>query len=627
MQVSEPDSGKATPLVTRREIVPVVAWALVIAALTALPYVWAVERAPMKMQFEGFIWGVDEGNVYLAWMRQAAEGRVLLRNQYTTLPQNPHFFNVFLLALGRITALTGQPPAIIFHAARLVGGVVLLLSIYLFAAFVTRSRAVRWATLCLASLGSGLGWLAAGWAQSRPEYLPPALTPPDYAPPPPHSWQVMPEAVTFLSLLLNPLFVWSMALMCLVLLAAAVTVERRSLSWAALTGGLLLVIGNVHTYDVFVLHAAIVVYSLVMIRLGRADLKRAALQYAIMFSIALPAPVWAWWTAQQDPSYLQKILTQTLSPPPLDLAMGYGLVLALAMVGGVYAIGHRRDHPRLLLPLCWAGVNLPLLYLPVSFQRKLAEGLHIPLCVLAAVGLVMVIAQWLATPPREMQPVHGVLPAGARRRAAARVTGPPASRVALLIAGAVVLTMPSNALFVAGCMDNVATNNRALLSVLQPPMYLSFDEVRALDYLGRHASEDDIVLCSSLTGSYVPTRAPCLVFAGHWAETLHFADAVVFVAKFFTPGRNARVLSGAIETVGATWVIYGPQEALIATSIMREPPDDPAGQFRDATRGVLRPVFTSGDVTVYDVISRPTLPRDRAASGASGLPAPAPAPE
>ena len=36
------------------------------------------------------------------WIRQAAEGRILLRNQYTQ-PQDPHFFNIFLQALGRVT--------------------------------------------------------------------------------------------------------------------------------------------------------------------------------------------------------------------------------------------------------------------------------------------------------------------------------------------------------------------------------------------------------------------------------------------------------------------------------------------------------------------------------------------
>ena len=122
-------------MVTWREMAPVLLWAALVMAATALPYLWAISHAAPDEQFQGFIWGVDEGNVYLAWMRQASEGRVLLRNQYTTLPQHPHFLNVFLLALGRLTAWTGQPPAVIFHAARLLGGIVLLATIYLFAAF------------------------------------------------------------------------------------------------------------------------------------------------------------------------------------------------------------------------------------------------------------------------------------------------------------------------------------------------------------------------------------------------------------------------------------------------------------------------------------------------------------
>lgn len=612
-------------LVSARELLAVLAWALVMAALTAAPYLWAIERAPEGAQFQGFIWGVDDGNVYLSWIRQAAEGRLLLRNQYTTQPQEPHFFNIFIRALGRVTAWTGQHPAVIFHAARLLGVVALLVCIYLLAAMLSARRAVRWAALLLASLGSGLGWLAALMAWSLPDYLPASFRPPDYAPPPPHTWQTMPEAVTFLSMLLNPLFVWSMAVMCLVLIAALMAVERRSAGWAAAAGGLLLLVGNMHTYDVFVLHGTMVVYALVMIRMGRLSWRDAALGYAIILGISVAAPFWAWWAARQDPAYQAKVDTPTLSPPPLDFAMGYGLILLLAIVGGAYAIRHRAEKPRLLLPVCWAGVNALLVYAPVPFQRKLAEGLHIPLCVLAAVALVLVIAPRLARRSAlehsEADPEPGALPAGVRLRATVRPGQPSRTALALLVVLAVVLTMPSNALFVADCLVNVADNNRALLYVLQPPIYLSFDEVRGLQYLARQAEDDDIVLCSSLTGSYVPVRARSLVFAGHWAETLHFPDAVSFIGQYLLPGRSARVLEAATRQVGATWVVYGPQEALLATQMMLaagEPaPEDPAEQFRATTSGFLEEVFTRGEMTVYHVraegASMPPLDHDLAA--------------
>ncbi|MEA3401304.1 MAG: hypothetical protein U9R79_08715 [Armatimonadota bacterium] len=590
-------------LVSGREVAWVIAWALLVVALTAAPYVWAIANAPPGQQFQGFIWGADDGNVYLSWIRQAAEGRRLLRNQYTTLPQSPHFFNIFLQTLGRVAALTGQPPAVIFHAARLAGGLVLLAAIYLLAAFITESVPARWAALCLASLGSGLGWAAALWAEMVPDHLPAPLQPPDFAPPPPQTWQVMPEAVTFLSLLLNPLFVWSMAFMCLVLLAAAAAMERRSLWWAALAGGLLLLLGNMHTYDVFVMHGTIAVYALALVAMKRLRLRDALVRYAIIFVIALPAPAWSWWAAHQDPAYLVKVETKTLSPPPLDFAAAYGLILLLALVGGWWAVRRREDNQRLLLPAAWAVVNAVLLYAPVSFQRKLAEGLHIPLCILAGMALVFVIGPRLTpTPEGDAEPEPGAAPVGARRRAAAGAA-PSSSHLTLLVGLTVVLTLPSNALFVSGCLDNVATNNMELLHVLQPPIYLTFDEVRGIEFLAREAAPEEIVLSSSLTGSHIPARACCLVFAGHWAETLHFSDAVGFVTKLLLPGRSERVLCAAIEETGADYVFYGPREALVARRSMLaaglRPPEDPAAEFRESTRGCLDEVFTRGDVSVY----------------------------
>ncbi|MGC9317563.1 MAG: hypothetical protein ACP5KN_05940 [Armatimonadota bacterium] len=602
-----PESGETTEsrrLVSGREMAWAIAWALVVVALTAAPYLWAIANAPPGEQFQGFIWGVDDGNVYLSWIRQAAEGRRLLRNQYTTLPQDPHFFNIFLQALGRVTALTDQPPAVIFHAARLVGGLVLLPAIYLLAAFITESVAARWAAMCLASLGSGLGWAAALWAEAVPDHLPAPLQPPDFAPPPPQTWQVMPEAVTFLSLLLNPLFVWSMAFICLVLLAAAAAMERRSLWWAALAGGLLLILGNMHTYDVFVLHGTIGTYALALVAMKRLSLRDALIRYAIIFVIALPAPAWAWWAAHQDPAYLAKVETKTLSPRPLEFAAAYGLILLLALIGGWWAVRHREDNQRLLLPVAWAVVNAAVLYAPVSFQRKLAEGLHMPLCILAAIGLVSVIAPRLArSPTGNAEPEPGAAPVGARRRAAARTAMPSPTHLALLIAATVVLTLPSNALFVSGCLHNVATNNMELLYVLQPPIYLTFDEVRAIEFLAREAGPQEVVLSSSLTGSHIPARARCLVFAGHWAETLHFTDAVRFVTRLLVPGRSERVLCAAIRETGADYVFYGPREALVARRTMLaaglEPPEDPAAEFRESTRGCLYEVFARGEVAVY----------------------------
>ena len=46
----------------------------------------------------------------------------------------------------------------------------------------------------------------------------------------------------------------------------------------------------------------------------------------------MPSPVWAWWAANQDPAYMAKVETPTLSPRMLDMAAGYGLILLVLFV-------------------------------------------------------------------------------------------------------------------------------------------------------------------------------------------------------------------------------------------------------------------------------------------------------
>ncbi len=371
-----------------------------------------------------------------------------------------------------------------------------------------------------------------------------------------------------------------MALLCLVFVTALLALERRNIGWAALSGVILLALGNIHTYDVFVAHAALVSYMFILLAGRRISWRRALGTYGVILALSAAAPIWAWYTTRLDPAWLAKINTKTLSPRLIDYAAGYGLVLLLALIGAGWTWRHKLREPKLLFPICWVVANALLIYAPVSFQRKLAEGLHIPLCILAGVGLVMVVARLLAD--------------GNGRR-----------RTGLVIALAVVLALPSNALFVADMMQHTAVNNIDLLRWLQPPTYLSWDEVHAIEYLGEYAEADDVVLSSSLIGSHIPPRAPCKVVAGHWAETLDFGRMVELVGSFLLPGRSQDGRSGLLRYAKADWVYYGSYEALMARQMMLSAdlraPKDPAAQFRHATREILEPVYENDTVTVYRV--------------------------
>ncbi len=567
--------------VSRKEWLLVIGIATGVMVLTLLPYGRAVQMANPGEYFCGFLWGVDEGNVYLAWMRQAAAGQWLLANHYTIAPQNPHFFNIFLILLGRFSGLTGLAPVLVFHLARFLGGIFLLGAFYLLVAELTTNMRIRLTAVAIAVFSSGLGWIV--YLQARMSGLPlgawGSLRPMDVA----YGWQAQPEAVTFLSLLLNPLFVISMGLLCLVFrygLRAA-----RSTGWSSVipSGVLLLILGNVHTYDVVVVYLVLFVWFVFAATQGVMTWRMAAARYAVVALLGLPGPLWTYYTISVDPAYAQKAASPTPSAMPWDYAIGYGLVFLLAVAGAIVIAlwckatsGQTRAKfsRELLFPIVWAALGFGLLYLPVSFQRKLIEGLHLPLCLLAAVALVEV-----------------------HQRLAARVS------FALILLVFLLLTVPSNVLFLADCFDHLSVNNVDLLRYLMPPAYLSQAEKTALSWLAANAPDGAIVLSSSLTGSHIPAHTPCRVVAGHWSETLDFGVMLRLVGYFYWPGQEPAVRRQILQRTGADFVYYGPQEQLLQQGMAA------GGQFKpdapwDPSVGLpeLKLAFVGDGLQIYRVV-------------------------
>lgn len=571
------------------EIRPVLVMAAVVMAVTIVPYAAALFLGAPDQVFGGFIWGVDEGNAYMAWIRQASEGRLLLANQYTTEPQNPHFFNIFFSFCGAVSAAADMPPIMVFRALRVIGGIFMLGSFYWLVSLLTADRWVRRSALGLCALGSGLGWLVV-YAHEAGISL--GLQPIDVG----VWWQVQPEAVTFLSALLNPLFIISMGLMCLVMGYALIALETRSRPAAVLSGALLLILGNVHTYDIFPVHAALGLWIIFGLSTRRYSLKDAATTYATIFLIALPAPLWSYWAANQDPAYMAKALTETKSLGPANYLVGYGLLGVLAAVGLAAALGRpagpgdragrSNQHHLLLFPALWIVAHCIALVLPVSFQRKMIEGLHMPIAMLAGVGVVS-LGRLLT-----------------RRLAQAGQEKLVRKQMAMVVIAAVALTVPSNVVFVAQCMENVRTNNEMLIEVLVPPIYMSGDYADAVGWLADEAQEKEIVLSSSLIGSHIPAHAPCTVYLGHWAETLQFGAKLGDVMNFYAPGEYVD-RAAKVRELGLDYVVYGPYERMLGSA--RHGRDMPPIDLQADTGGVLKPAFTAGEVTVYRATAYPAV--------------------
>jgi hypothetical protein len=208
---------------------------------------------------------------------------------------------------------------------------------------------------------------------------------------------------------------------------------------------------------------------------------------------------------------------QNLTPslPPWNYALGYGLILLLA-IGGIGIAVRRRESADLFL-LSWAGSVAVLLYVPFALQRRFITGLHVPLTLLAAIGLEQIV--W----PR------------LRVRRRALVTG--------LIVGFSALT---NLFVLLVAVVGVAQG--------QSPLVMTLDEADACAWLGEHTPWTDTVLTQPESGQFVPAWAGNRVVYGHPFETIEAEAKREESAYFFSPDATVTERRALLDLYGVRYV-------------------------------------------------------------------------
>lgn len=508
-----------------REYRFVLALGILALAITSIPYLLGAASATQDRLFGGFVYAIEDCYSYLAKMRLGAEGAWLFRIAYTPEPHRGALFFPFHLLLGKVAACIPVGDLTtrlvwVYHSARIILGLTLLVTVYRFLAVLTERVAVRRLAWLLVTYSGGLGWLLVvlgqpGWLDSMPL---------DF---------ILPEGFTFLVLYAFPHIV--LARTCLLggilcLLRAwqqyPVTGSRPAghalcalpMKWAGLTGLLWLLMGLIVPFYVPVAWAVMGAAWLALgLRERRVPWRESALAIVTAL-VSAPVVLYSAWVFMTDPVYstwgAQNLI---LSPHPFHYLVAYGVPLVLAAFAAKTA--WRAVRPT-WLALAWVVVVPFLVYLPINVQRRLVESVQIPLGLLMALGFYTFGRQ------------------GPRRR------------VALLIL--LVGLSLTNLMLVAG--NSLALRGRPA------PIYRDAGEVAALDWLDKRAEFDDVVLASYPTGNYLPARVKARVFVGHGPESIRPEEKKALVAQFFMAATRDAWRQSLLLEYGVDWVFWGPFE-------------------------------------------------------------------
>ena len=503
--------------------------AIAIMALASVPYAVGYATAPTGYHFLGFTGNMDDACVYLSWMRQAADGHFFLRNLFTTEPQSGRGFNLLFLALGTLARLTHLSLVAVFHLARILSGIGLLLAVYGMSGLWLKDLRSRRIGFLIVGLSAGIGWVFKG------ENM---FTSVD-------TWQ--PEAITFLSVLRSPLFSFPTLLMVGSLYFLLRYRQTGALRHAVYAGLILLILANVHTYDLITLGIAWAMYC--VYRLAKKDF-RPIIGGLTAAAIAAPLAAYQLYFYEIDPVFRLRAAVPTLSPAIYWYAAGYGLLIPLALYGIWRATRERKDVGVLV---CWAAAGFIAAYLPITFQRKLIMGTHIPLSLLAAIGVASLIER---ISPRWQT---------------------------LAFIPVLSLLSVSSLVFLAQDVVIVLTNEPVTTAHVP---YASNDEMAALEYVRTHTRPNDLILAPPPTASLIPGFTGRPVYCGHWGETVEFPRKLWEVFAFYSARTTDGDRLAFLREHGFSYLLgYHGAEGLI--------------DFDAHPVSFLKPVFQRKEITVY----------------------------
>lgn len=505
---------------TRDETRWCLGFSAILMVVTSVPYVVGFAAQGQAWVFTGFVFGVEDGNSYIAKMLQGATGAWLFSTPYSSRTSPGIVAFLPYLILGKLAA--GQEIhlqlVLLFHSARLVLIPLAVLATYRFAAAFLDEPSFRRRATVLATAGGGLGWLLA--LLGRVPFL--GSQPIDF---------YSPEGFGFLAFYGLPHLILARSLLLFALTDVLRSGQDRRL--AARAGALLLVLGLVQPLAVLSGYAGIAAHVLASLagrtRRDAARLRERLLSAAIAVGISLPIVAYYALGSLLLPQLRQWTAQNVLpSPHPLHYLLGYAIVLVPAYLG---ARAFRRDaSPGRLLPV-WVALLLLAAYLPVTVQRRLVDGAWVALSVLAARGLADL----------------GVV--GLRRAAVPAV---------------LLLSLLTSSLLVLGGTWQASRPS--------PPLHRPVGEVRAFEWLAEHAAAGSVVLAMFDIGNALPAWAPMRVVIGHGPETVNLAELRPQVEAFFSGDLSSAEALAFLAAEEVDFVFEAPGERDAVASLGRPVP-------------------------------------------------------
>lgn len=460
---------------------------------------------------------------YVAFVEQARQGRWLFENLYTPEPQKANLLRPSYLFLGKIAAVFSIPSIVIYNAGRVFFSIIFCFVLYMFLRLFFKTPKTRLLAYAVILTSSGLGFLLGGIFPTSSDL-----------------W--IPEANTFLSLGEAPHFILSQTLMLISFMFILKTWrgplpgKKRYNAWYLLISFLaLILLGFEHPFNLAVVTLSVIMTGVYLFIKNKEVLEKDIF-YAVGISIiaSVLAAAFQVFSLLQNPALKNWAQQNILATPnPILFIVGYGLILIFASIGLETYLKEKKT-PQILI-VSWIASTCVLLYMPIFFQRRFSEGLHIPFAILATVGIIT-SGYFLSR-----FTIHAVQKTALYTYCIAAVV--------ILMAGSI-----------ASIGNDIVTISHDTQSAYY--YYLLDSEVLSMEWLSQHTTPNDIILTNWFYGNILPGIAGRKVFVGHKVQTPYFDQKVEEINQFLG-SKSADKAYQFLAKNKITYVFFGKNDSML----------------------------------------------------------------
>jgi len=534
---------------------------LIIVFLTFLPTIIGVITTPSDSVFLGRQ-GINGGDlpVYYSNIEQAKEGHFLFKNLYTSEPHPRFIFDPFWLGVGILAKVFSLSAFLAFQLSKFLLIPIFLIVSYYLLAFFFKDETRRKVCFIFLIFASGLGGLYFAsyssqfsktgdvfvFSEMEMSHLPLDVFTAD--------------VFTFFSIYNSPHFLASLTLIVLIFLLSLLAFESYKLIYSLGAGCSALFLFQFHPYHLPTIFGVLGIFILLFILKEKKLNLNYLKHYFILLVFSLP-PIFYYILTIQKFWIRRAHFLQFATPiPSLPIVfVSYGFLIIFALIGIFSILKKKEKNKQDIFLVSWTLTSFLLIYSPLPFQRRLAEGLQVALAILTTFGLFY-LRNWLEEKPIFQKYFKEIF----------------SNKIFLTYLFFILFFFSSFLMII---------NDLSLYLKHYYRMYLTKEAQEAMFWLRKNTKEESIVLSSFETGNLIPAFSLRQVYLGHGHQTVQLRKKLVEAEQFFQNSNDDEKLT-FLKDNQIDYLFFGPEEKKEI-------------RFNPEEKSYLKKVFSNNEVAVF----------------------------